>query len=233
MFRLPRFCGRAFLALALLSAPGCERLFDKGAKDEIATAEKKAKAGDFRGAVQFYEASLDGTAKSADTHYELGLLYADKLHSPLDSIHHLNRYLALAPGGAHAKDAERVKKDDEDMLRKKLSNGAPVTQGEAVRLQNLNQKLLKENAELQSTIAALKLQKAPSATTVKGKGEPGKKPIPAGARTYTVKSGDTLAKIARQFYKNSTRAKDIQDANFEQLSGTVRIKPGMVLTIPK
>lgn len=230
MFRLSRICG---LALVLCSAPGCERLFDKGAKHDIATAEKRAAAGDFRAAVQFYEASLDGTAKSAETHYKLGLLYANKLQSPLDSIHHLNRYLALAPGGAHAKEAERVREADEVRLRNKLNNDAPATQGMAVRLQNENQRLVRENQELHSANTALKAQKSSPTAAGKGKGDPVKKPIPPGARTYTVKSGDTLAKIARQFYKNAARARDIQNANAEQLGGTVKIKPGMVLIIPK
>lgn len=233
MLNLHRSCRRALLVLVLLSAPGCERLFDKGSKADIATAEKKAATGDFRAAVQFYEASLDGTANTAETHYKLGLLYADKLQSPVDSIHHLSRYLALAPSGAHAKDAERVRKGDETRLRLKLNNNAPATQGEAVRLHNENQRLLKENQALHSANAALKAQKSLPPTAVKGRSEPVKKPIPAGARTYTVKSGDTLAKISRQFYKNSVRAKDIQEANFEPFSGTVKIKPGMVLLIPK
>lgn len=232
MSPLPRSCRLALLAFALLSASGCEQLFDKGMKADIALAEKKAAAGDFRAAVKYYEASLDGTEKSAATHYKLGLLYAEKLQSPLDAIHHFNRCLALAPGGPHAKDAERVRKADESRLRSKLSNEAPVTQAEAVSLRNEKLKLLKEKQELHTTIAALRAQVA-SSPKEKGKDQLVKKPIPQGARTYTVKSGDTLAKISRQFYKNSSRAQAIQDANFANVTGTVKIKPGMVLQIPK
>ena len=176
--------------------------------------------------MQFYEASLDGTAKSADTHYKLALLYADKLKSPLDAVHHLNRYLALAPNGSHAKDAQSLRKEDENRLRNELNNGTPGTQAEAVRLRNENQMLLEK-------LAALRAQKPPSATAPNAKGEPDRKPIPAGARTYTVKPGDTFAKISRQFYQTPSRARKIQDANFNQVSGTVTIKPGMVLIIPK
>ena len=71
------------------------------------------------------------------------------------------------------------------------------------------------------------------AATMNARGEPVQKPIPPGARTYTVQSGDTLAKISRKFYKNTSRARDIQDANFNALEGTVKIKPGMVLIIPQ
>ncbi len=211
---------------ALLTAPGCDRIFDQGSKDDIAAAEKKAAAGDFRGAVERYEAALDGTGKTAELHYRLALLYADKLKAPLDAVHHLDRYLELAPAGPRAKDARTLKKEDENKLLMQLSNGLPITQAEATRLRN-------ENLMLLEKLAVIRGQKPPPAATTPGKGAPLQNPIPPGARTYTVKSGDTLAKIARQFYKNATRAKDIQDANFNQLSGTVKIRPGMVLIIPK
>ncbi len=220
-----RHIAGALFAISLLAAPGCDRLFDKSSKDEVAGAQKKAAAGDFRGAALLYEASLDGTAKTAESHYKLALLYADKLKSPLASIHHLDRYLDLAPNGAHATDAKNLRKADETKLRLELGDGAPVTQTEAVRLRN-------ENQMLRETVAGLRSQKPPPSASIV-KGVPEKKPIPPGSRTYTVKNGDTLAKIAREFYKSSARAKDIQDANFNQLGGTVKIKPGMVLIIPK
>ena len=216
---------KALALLALLAALGCDRLFDKGAKADIAAAEKKTAAGDFRGAVQLYEAALDGTEKTADLHYRLALLYADKLKSPLDAVHHLDRYLELAPAGARAKDAKALKKEDENKLLVQLSNGTPSTQAEAVRLKNENQMLL---AKIEALIHGQKPPPAPPA-----KGSQAQNPAPPGARTYTVKSGDTLAKIARQFYKNAARAKDIQDANAGLLGGTVNIKSGMVLVIPK
>ena len=217
---------KTLLVLALFAAPGCDRLFDNASKDDIAAAEKKASAGDFRAAAALYEAALDGTAKTADLHYRLALLYADKIKSPLDAVHHLDRYLDLAPNGPRAKDAKALKKDDENKLLIQLSNGTPSTQAEAIRLKNENQMLLEK-------LAVLRSQKASPPAGTPAKGVPQQKPIPPDARTYTVQSGDTLAKISRAFYKNSTRAKDIQDANFTQLSGTVKIKPGMVLIIPK
>ena len=217
---------KALAILGLLTASGCDRLFDKGSKDDIAAAEKKAAAGDFRGAVERYEAALDGTAKTADLHYRLALLYADKLKSPLDALHHLDRYLELAPAGPRAKDAKALKKEDEAKLLMQFSNGLPITQAEATRLRN-------ENLMLLEKIAQLRGQKPPPAAATPAKGATAQNPIPPGARTYTVKPGDTLAKIAREFYKNATRANDIQAANSGQLGGTVKIKPGMVLVIPK
>ncbi|HET7698829.1 MAG TPA: LysM peptidoglycan-binding domain-containing protein [Vicinamibacterales bacterium] len=52
------------------------------------------------------------------------------------------------------------------------------------------------------------------------------------ARTYTVKSGDTLSKIAREHYGDANSYMKIFDANKDQLSDPDKIKPGQVLKIP-
>lgn len=55
----------------------------------------------------------------------------------------------------------------------------------------------------------------------------------APVRTYKVESGDTLAGIARQFYKNSGQWQKIAEANKATLSDPTKLKPGMVLVIPE
>jgi LysM repeat protein len=225
MHSLRRSLVRVWLVAAVLATPACERLFDKGTKESIAAADKKAAAGDYRAAADLYEGALDGTARTAEVHYKLALLYDGKLKRPLDALHHMERYLEIVPSGAHVRDAKAYKKEGEAKLLTQLTNGSPITQQEAVRLKN-------ENQILREQLTALRAQKAMPAATMNAKGEPVQKPIPPGARTYPVRSGDTLAKISRQFYKSPARARDIQDANFNALEGTVKIKPGMVLIIP-
>jgi nucleoid-associated protein YgaU len=56
---------------------------------------------------------------------------------------------------------------------------------------------------------------------------------PATAKTYTVKSGDTLSKIAKEFLGNGNAYMDIFNANTDQLSDPDKIKPGQVLKIPQ
>jgi LysM repeat protein len=221
-----RLMGCAAVLLAVLLLPACNRLFDKGSEESVYAADKKAAAGDYRGAVGLYESALDGTPKTAEVHYKLALLYDQKLQSPLDALHHMDRFLELAPPASqHVRDARAYRKEGEARLLTQLSKGSPITQADAVRLKN-------ENEILREQLATLRAQKAAPAATVNAKGEPVQKPIPPGARTYTVESGDTLAKISKRFYKTTARARDIQDANFNSLNGTVKIKPGMVLIIP-
>lgn len=212
-------------AILFLCFPACDRLFDKGSKDDVAAAEKKVAAGDFRAAASLYEAALDGTAQTADVHYKLALLYDDKLKSPLNALHHMQRYIELAPAGSHLKDAKAYQKEGETKLLTQMSRGSPVTQQEAVRLKN-------ENQILREQLTAVRAQKALPAATLNTKGEPVQKPIPPGARTHVVQSGETLSTIAQKYFKNKTRWKDIQDANFNALEGTAKIKPGMTLIIP-
>jgi nucleoid-associated protein YgaU len=60
---------------------------------------------------------------------------------------------------------------------------------------------------------------------------------PAGAstapgRTYTVKSGDSLSKISKEFYGNANDYMKIFNANKDKLSDPDKIKPGQELRIP-
>ena len=54
----------------------------------------------------------------------------------------------------------------------------------------------------------------------------------ASARTYTVKSGDTLSAIAKQHLGDANAYMKIFEANRDQLSDPDKIKPGQVLKIP-
>ncbi|HYE86279.1 MAG TPA: LysM peptidoglycan-binding domain-containing protein [Vicinamibacterales bacterium] len=52
------------------------------------------------------------------------------------------------------------------------------------------------------------------------------------ATTYTVKSGDTLSKIAREHLGDANAYMKIFEANKDQLNDPDKIKPGQVLKIP-
>lgn len=52
------------------------------------------------------------------------------------------------------------------------------------------------------------------------------------AKFYTVKSGDSLSKIAKEFYGDPMKYPDIFDANKPMLSDPDKIYPGQVLRIP-
>ncbi len=53
-----------------------------------------------------------------------------------------------------------------------------------------------------------------------------------GARTYTIKSGDSLYKIAREVYGDSSRWREILEANRTALPDDRNLKVGTVIVIP-
>ena len=55
----------------------------------------------------------------------------------------------------------------------------------------------------------------------------------AGGKTYTVKSGDTLSKIAKDLLGDANAYHQIFDANRDQLKDPDKIQPGQVLKIPQ
>ena len=55
---------------------------------------------------------------------------------------------------------------------------------------------------------------------------------PTGGMTYTVKKGDNLSKIAKQFYGDAAKWKKIHAANADKIPNPDLIHPGLQLTIP-
>jgi LysM repeat protein len=56
---------------------------------------------------------------------------------------------------------------------------------------------------------------------------------PSQGRSYTVQSGDTLSKIAKQFYGNANDYNRIFEANRDKLESPDKIRPGQELVIPQ
>jgi nucleoid-associated protein YgaU len=54
----------------------------------------------------------------------------------------------------------------------------------------------------------------------------------AGPRIYVVQKGDTLSKIAKQFYGNTTDWRRIYEANRDRIKDPDVIQPGWKLEIP-
>ncbi len=214
---------RSILAISLSwMIVGCDKVDSQ--RDALENGDRKVKVGAYREAIRNYEAALDGTAKTADIHYKIAVLYDDKLKEPLDAIHHYDRYLELAPSGGHAKEATAGRSDCDKRLQAKWSKEGFMTTGEAARLRN-------ENEYLRKTILDLRNPKAPQAPKTADPSKPDA--VPPGARQHTVTQGDTLASIAMKYYKNRNMSGHIKDANFNQLGGKDTIKPGQVLIIPE
>lgn len=208
-------------ALAALLLAACEK--QESSREAVDLGDKRAKLGAYAEAVRAYESAFDGTLKTAEVHYKLGVLYDDKLKKPLDAIHHYDRYLELVPTGGRAKEAQTARADCEKRLHLTLKDGGLMTTADAARLRNENERLRKDLAELHS-IKPTPLPHSP----VPG----GTDKMVPGARTHTVEKGETLASISFKYYRNRANTGLIKTANFNQLGGKDIIKPGMTLIIP-
>jgi len=71
----------------------------------------------------------------------------------------------------------------------------------------------------------------PDFSDVKG-GASSTAPAAQAYETYVVKSGDSLSKIAKQYYGNGNEWKRIFDANTDILKDPNKIFPGQKLKIP-
>ena len=135
---------RLIFAIALLLLVGCDRMITPRSSQSIKDAETKANTGDYQSAITMYEAALDGSAKTADIHYRLALIYDDKLNDPLNALHHFKRFLALTPNAPHANEARTFMKRDELAVVTQMSGDSVVPRAEAARLTNENLTLRKQ-----------------------------------------------------------------------------------------
>ncbi len=240
---LSRWLFSGCAAALLLALSACDQFSLSAAKSKVEEQARDAQAaGDFPRAIRLYESLLDGTSKTAKVHYSLALIYDDKLKDPVSALHHFRRYMIMSDDAASKKEVAKFI----DRIQLEMAAGAAdsgiMTKREAARLKNENLKLQEKLTQVQADLA--QAQRRPSAKDAKsGRDAKGFSTNPATAqaeravgpetRTYTVQKGDTLASIARKYYKNPARYKDIADANQNLLNGTVNLKIGEVLIIPK
>ncbi len=249
------------LAGALLALTGCEKLerLTRGdvQKKQLQLGSECLAARDFRGAVSAFESAIDGTPRTAEAHFRLGLIYHDHLQDPLGAIHHFRRYLEIDPQGTFSRQARANIARAEQSLATGLSGGTLLGRQEATRIRSENLQL-KQQLAVAKSAAGLPAGKGkptppPSASAEDLLGGAGVKPAPGSAdqraataavkeaerqaqaatRSYKVQPGDTLAGISRKFYQTSNRANDLLDANMNALDGdATKLRAGMMLIIP-
>ena len=216
---------RLIAALTVLIIAGCDRMITPRHAQQLKDADAKAISGDFARAISLYESALEDRPSDAEVHYNLGLLYDDKMNDPLNAIHHFKRYLAIAPGGPHAADVKNFVKRDELSLLTSLSGDAVISRAEATRLRNENLTLRKELDDARGRARVPTERTSAAAKDARNND--------LNSRTYVVQRGDTLASISRKFFKTSTRWKQILDANRDVIDNPKKLTAGQTLVIPR
>jgi nucleoid-associated protein YgaU len=109
-------------------------------------------------AAEEYEAALAANPKLADAHYELGVLYAEKLSEPISAIYHLERYLRMAPNSEHAAAARELVTTESEAFAASLPGSS--SSAALAKLQIENGALKKQAYDAARTIAQLQSQLA-------------------------------------------------------------------------
>jgi LysM repeat protein len=161
MFRRSILLFAAALALA-----GCNLIkkqsaaYDDSRNPHYQQAQQDLDAGNTAAAAAQYEAALGENPKLAQAHYELGVLYGDKLNDPVDSIYHFKQYLALAPGSDKTDQVKEEIDKQSQAFAASLPSAAPAAGNNAdfAQLQSENATLKKQVADATHTIEHLQAQ---------------------------------------------------------------------------
>ena len=108
------------------------------------------------GAVADYEAALGANPKLAGAHYELGVIYGDKMNDPISSIYHFKRFLELSPNTDKKDQVQAlIDKEGQDYAAS-LPNAKPqITQADLDKVNTDNAALKKQVDDANTTIAQL------------------------------------------------------------------------------
>jgi hypothetical protein len=121
-------------------------------------AQQDLDSGDANAAADEYEASLAADPELAEAHYELGVLYAEKLAQPVSAIYHLERFLKLAPNSEHAPAARDMVTTESEAFAASLPGSS--SSAALAKLQIENAALKKQADDAAHTIAQLQAQLA-------------------------------------------------------------------------
>ena|ERR1035441_9441731 len=144
-------CALAVLFGAALGgcAPG-QGQTDEEKEPHFVLGQSRVNAMDYPGAIDAFEESLDANPRSAAAHYQLGMLYEEKMPDPAAAIYHYKRYLKLDPAAGNA----ILINQHIDACKRQLAADALGLPSSSAAQQQL-EKLAGQNRELQQQVDQL------------------------------------------------------------------------------
>ncbi len=207
-----------FLTVSLISCDS-QNLSDDEREEKISLvreARKYLEDEKYKEAEATYKKALDENPLIARPHLDLAIIYQQHLINHIHSIYHYDRYLELRPDTEKKEFIKEQRLKVARMLASAFLNASP----EVKRLIDQNQKLVAEVKRLRGT----------SITDNSGQEEVSKTD---GYTIYHVKKGDTLSRIAKQFYNDPAQWELVYNANRDSLKSPSGIRVGQTLIIPE
>ena len=207
-----------FLTVSLLSCDS-QNLSDDEREEKIALvieARKYLEDEKYKEAEATYKKALDENPLIARPHLDLAIIYQQHIINHIHAIYHYDRYLELRPETEKKEFIMEQRLKVARMLASAFLNASP----EVKRLIDQNQKLVVEVKRLRGNTITDNPEKETIAKT-------------DGYTIYHVKKGDTLSRIAKQFYDDPAQWELVYNANRDSLKSPSGIRVGQTLIIPE
>jgi tetratricopeptide (TPR) repeat protein len=124
------------------------------------------------GAIADYEAALGANPKLAGAHYELGVIYGDKMNDPVSSIYHFKRFIDLSPNSDKKDQVQALIDKESTVFAASLPNSSAPSADDMEKLQNENATLKKQVSDATTTITKLQAQLSRHHLTAVASAEP-------------------------------------------------------------
>ncbi len=188
-------------------------------------------------AEQALKEALDNDPMMARPHLDLALIYQQYKPNYIHSIYHYDRYLELRPESEKAEFINEQKAKLQQAVANNIIKDSPQVKqvlDELDRLRNENAALKKQlsddSTEEKSASAPSQEQPSPTTSVAGAVKEPAQNT--ASHQIYHVVAGDTLTKIATQFYGDSAKWDILFEANKDTLPSPGALRVGQTLVIP-
>ena len=137
-------------------------------------------------------------------------------------------------GGKSGNEAEEIKKEIERALGSNVSNlGVRFDNGKVTLQGQAKSVAAKEKAALiAGNVKGVQSVNADGLTVSNAQTAGASTAAPAASRYYTIQSGDTLSKIAKEHYGDANAYTKIFEANREVIGDPDKIYPGQQIRIP-
>ena len=199
-------------------------------------------------AIHHFETALEQHPDYSRPDLELALIYHQKKKNYVRAIYHYERYLEKEPKTEKAPLIADWIRQAKILLAAEVGRSSEGVSKEIIRLKRENNLLRKQMARLATKSkpkpqppvdkpAPVEIQKPekvkPEPTPVSATPIPRHQTPAPVPETYKVLPGDTLSKIARTVYGDSSKWEQIYGANMDKMKNENDLKAGQIITIPK